>query len=98
MSKPKLNKVRFKKNDQVIVIAGKDKGKQGKVLEVDRDKGRIIIEGINFMTNYDRPTQQNPKGGISKKEGPIDISNVLPYSEKAGKGIRVKKFAAENKL
>lgn len=90
-------KIRLKKNDQVVVVAGKDKGKQGKVLEVDRDNGRIMIEGVNMLTNYDRPTQQNPKGGITKKEGFIHISNVLPYDEKLDKGIRVKTFLSKNK-
>lgn len=89
-------KIRLKKADQVQVIAGKDKGKIGKILEVLKEKNQVIVEGVNFLTNYERPTQQNQKGGLSKKEGPIHISNVLLYSPHCEKGVRIRNKKAED--
>lgn len=84
------NTIRLKKNDQVVVIAGKDKGKQGKILDINRDKGRAYVEGVNYVTHYERPTQQNPKGGLSKKEGSIAVSNLQLYCLKCDKGVRIR--------
>lgn len=67
---------RIKKNDTVKVIAGNDKGKEGRVLAVYPQKNRLIIEGVNMIKKHTRPTQENPKGGIIEKEAPIDLSNV----------------------
>ena len=76
-------KLKIKKNDTVMVIAGNDKGKIGRVLEVIPDKMRILVEGVNVRTKASRPTQQNPKGGLIHKELPIHYSNVqLIDSEK----------------
>ena len=69
--------MKFKKGDSVVIIAGKDKGKTGLIREIDKKKNRIIIEGINIRTHHVKPTQQNPEGGILKKEGPIAASNVM---------------------
>ncbi|MCF7803234.1 MAG: 50S ribosomal protein L24 [Candidatus Marinimicrobia bacterium] len=68
--------MRIKRGDQVEVIAGNDKGKQGKVLKVFPKKNRVIVEGINFIKRHTRPSQNNPQGGIVEKEAPIDVSNV----------------------
>ena len=80
-----MNKI--KKDDMVKVIAGKDKGKEGKVVSVDTKTGKIIVEGINLATKHARPSQANPQGGIVKKENPIDVSNVMLLSD--GKATRV---------
>ena len=80
-----MNKI--KKDDMVKVIAGKDKGKEGKVIAVDTKTGKIVVEGINQATKHSKPSQANPNGGIVKKENPIDVSNVMVISD--GKATRV---------
>lgn len=79
--------MKIKKGDNVIVIAGKDKDKEGKVLSVDAKNNKVVVEGINMITKHAKPSQANPQGGIIEREAPIDISNVM-YSVK-GKGVRV---------
>lgn len=66
-----------KKNDTVKVIAGKDRGKTGKILKVFPERNRIIIEGVNLVKHHTRPSQQNPQGGIIEKEAPVHASNVM---------------------
>jgi len=68
--------LKIKKGDTVVVIAGKDKGKEGKVLSVIDGK-KVIVEGLNTVTKHAKASQENPKGGIIKKEAPLDISNVM---------------------
>ncbi len=95
--KPKI-KYKIKKNDTVQVIAGKNKGKSGRVLSVDRRKGRVIIEGVNMVKKAMRPKGQNQKGGITEIEAPIHISNVMIICKKCGPtriGIR---FEGEEKI
>ena len=77
--KPKVFvKTRIKKNDEVKVIAGRDKGKTGRVISVDRWHGKVIVEGVSMIKRHTRPNpQQQIKGGIAEKESPIDISNVM---------------------
>jgi len=70
-------KSRLKRGDRVRVIAGKDKGSSGKVLFIDREKGRIIVEGINMITKHQKSNMTNRSGGIVHKEAPIHISNVM---------------------
>lgn len=67
---------RIKKGDQVVVLAGKYRGRAGRVLRVDPKKNRIVVEGVNVIKRHTRPTQRNPKGGILEKEASIHISNV----------------------
>lgn len=81
-------KFRVKKNDMVEVIAGDDKGKKGKVIEVDYNKSRVLIEGVNIISKHTRPNAQYPNGGIIKKEAPIHISNVLVVNPANGLGAR----------
>ncbi len=69
--------LKIKKDDMVKVIAGKDKGKEGKVLSVDTDKKKIVVEGCNIVTKHSKPNVANPQGGIVKKEAAMDISNVM---------------------
>ncbi len=66
---------KIKKNDTVKIIVGKDKGKEGKVIGVKN--GKVIVEGANMVTKHTKPTQANPKGGITHQEAPIDASNVM---------------------
>ena len=79
--------LKIKKGDTVRVIAGKDNGKEGKVVSIDRKNGRVLVEGINMITKHMKPSAANQNGGIVKKEAPIDISNVM-YLHK-GKPTRV---------
>ena len=78
---------KIKKGDTVQVIAGKDKGKDGKAISVDRKKNRLLVEGINMITKHAKPSMANQQGGIVHQEGPIDASNVM-YLHK-GKPTRV---------
>ncbi len=78
---------KIKKNDQVVVITGKDKGKEGKVLSVDTKNHKVLVEGVNMVSKHTKPSMQNQQGGIVEKEAPIDISNVA-YLYK-GKPVRI---------
>ena len=80
----------IKKDDQVIVLAGADKGKTGKVLKVLRDKERVIVEGIHMVSKSTKPSAANPQGGIIKQEAPIHISNVSLIDPKSGKATRIR--------
>ena len=82
-------KIHIKKNDTVIVLAGKDKGKKGKVQKVLVDDQRVIVEGINMVSKSQKPSAQNPQGGIVKQEAPIHVSNVSLIDPKSGKATRV---------
>ncbi|MCL2698822.1 MAG: 50S ribosomal protein L24 [Defluviitaleaceae bacterium] len=70
-------KIRLKKGDRVRIIAGKDKGKEGKVLFIDRVKNRVIVEGANMISKHMKPSRTNQKGGIINKEAPLNASNVM---------------------
>ncbi|MFZ5942540.1 MAG: 50S ribosomal protein L24 [Bacillota bacterium] len=85
------NKLHVKKGDNVVVIAGKDKGKKGKVLQAFPDESRVIIEGINIMKKHTRPTQKMPQGGIVEREAPVHVSNVMPFCSKCSEGVRISK-------
>ena len=84
-----MSKLHIKKNDTVIVLAGKDKGKKGKVQKVLVDEQRVIVEGINMVSKSQKPSAQNPQGGIVKQEAPIHVSNVSLIDPKSGKATRV---------
>ncbi len=83
-----MAKYRIKKNDQVRVIAGKDKGKEGRVLRVDRDAARVLVEGVNLAKKAMRKKRQEDRGGIIDIEMPIHISNVMLMT-KGGDPTRV---------
>ncbi len=68
---------KIKKGEEVIVIAGDHKGKKGKVLQVLREKNRVIVEGINLLKKHEKKTQDNPQGSIVEREFPIHYSNVM---------------------
>jgi len=77
-NKPKEpTKIRLKRGDRVRIIAGKDKGKEGKVLFIDREKNRVIVEGANMISKHMKPNRTNQKGGIVNKEAPLHASNVM---------------------
>jgi len=78
------NKLRLKKDDNVQVIAGKEKGKTGRIIRVDRIKRRVIIQGVNMVKKNKKPRGQNDKGGIVDIEAPMDISNVMILCKKCG--------------
>lgn len=82
-------KIYIKKDDKVIVTAGVAKGQQGRVISVDREKYRAIVEGLNIVTKHTKPSAANPQGGISKQEAGIHISNLLVVDPKSGKGCRI---------
>jgi large subunit ribosomal protein L24 len=83
---------RIRRDDEVIVISGKDRGKRGKVMRVDPAKQRVYVEGLNMIKRHQRPTQTasgQQAGGVIEREGPIHVSNVMPIDPKDGKPTRV---------
>ncbi len=85
-----MDRVHIKKNDQVFVLTGKDRGKTGKVLKVYPGKGRAIVEGLNFIQKHTRPNpQRNVKGGILPKEASIHLSNLMVVCKRCNKRARV---------
>lgn len=79
----------LKKNDMVQVITGNDRGAKGRILRVDRAKGRVIVEGVNVRKRRLKPSQTNPQGGIIPQEMPIHASNVMLLDPKSGEPTRV---------
>jgi large subunit ribosomal protein L24 len=78
-----------KKGDKVVVISGKDKGKQGTILSAYPKQNRVLVEGINIVKKHSKPSQINPQGGIISREAAIHVSNVMPLDPKSGKPTRV---------
>ena len=91
----KQAKLNIKKGDMVLVIAGDDKGKKGRVIEVLNVEKRALVEGINIVSRHTKPNQQNQQGGIIKKEAPVNISN-LKVIDKSGNATRVSRKIDEN--
>ena len=81
--------LKIRRDDTVMVIAGEDKGKTGRVLQVLGEKNRVIVEGVNLVKKALRKSQDNPQGGFTKKEAALHISNVLLYCPESKKGVRV---------
>jgi large subunit ribosomal protein L24 len=87
---PSPNKLRVRKGDEVVIIAGKDKGAEGKILRVDPEKGRVVVEGVNMIKRATRANpQKNIKGGVVEREAPIAVSNVLLKDPDNGKPSRI---------
>jgi large subunit ribosomal protein L24 len=83
-------RIRVRKNDLVEVITGRDKGKRGKVLMVLPEKGRVVVQGVNFIKRHTRPNpQKNIKGGIAEREAPMHVSNVMIVSPDDDKRTRI---------
>jgi len=76
VAKVKRNKIRLKQGDRVRVIAGRSKGIEGRILAVYKESNRVLVEGVNIIKKAQRPTQNNPQGGIAEIEAPIHVSNV----------------------
>lgn len=79
---------KFRKGDDVIVIAGRDKGKKGNILKVFPKEARLLVQGVNMVKRHTRPSQMNP-GGIVDKEAPIHVSNIAHMDPVGGKPVRV---------
>ncbi len=98
-------KLKIKSGDTVTVIAGDHKGSEGKVLRIDREKNKAIVEGVNIVKKHEKPSAQNPQGGIVEKEAPIHVSNLslmengeavrVGYEMKDGKKVRISKKTGE---
>lgn len=84
-----MSKLHIKKGDTVYVLAGEDRGKQGRVLSVDAAKNRAIVEGVNIVSKSTKPSAKYPQGGIVKMEAPINISNLSLIDPKSGKPTRI---------
>ena len=80
---------RVRKGDTVVVIAGKEKGKRGKVLRVLHKTNRVVVERVMMVKRHTKPSQQNPQGGIVEKEGSVHLSNVMPVDPGSDKATRV---------
>ena len=92
-------KLHIKKGDLVYVNAGNNRGQQGKVLSVDVQKQRAVVEGVNMIKKAQKPNAQNPQGGIVEQEAAIHISNLQPIDPKSGKPTRIgRKEDANGKL
>jgi len=103
-----MTKLHVKKGDNVMLIAGNNKGQSGRILIIDNEKKRAIVEGVNMISKHTKPNADNPKGGIIKQEAPVHISNLMLIDksgkptrtdrnkdEKTGKTIRISKKSGE---
>lgn len=100
-------KLKIKSGDTVRIIAGDHKGTEGKVVSVDREKNKAIVEGANMVSKHEKPSAKNPQGGIVQKEAPVHISNLalidsksgdvtrVRYEERDGKKVRISKKSNE---
>ena len=92
-------KLHIKKGDTVVVITGESKGQQGRVLEVEREKERAIVEGVNMVSKHTKPNAQSPQGGIIKKEASIHVSNLQLVDPASGDPTRIgRHLNSKNKL
>jgi large subunit ribosomal protein L24 len=87
---------RIRKDDQVMVIRGKERGKTGRVTRVLPERGAVIIEKLNMVKRHQRPSQKHRHGGIIEKEAPINISNVMPICDKCKKQVRMGRKTMED--
>lgn len=81
---------KIKKGDTVVVLSGKDKGKTGEVTQALPKEGKVVVAGVNVITRHKKPTQQNPQGGLERKEAPLFASKVAVADPKSGKPTRVR--------
>jgi large subunit ribosomal protein L24 len=83
------NKLHVKKDDNVVIITGKDKGKRGRIIAAYPRLNKVLVEGVNIVKRHSKPSQQNPQGGIIEKEAPIHVSNVMLIDPKTNKPTRI---------
>ena len=81
--------MKIKNGDKIIVITGKNRGKQGEVFKVDSDKDKVWVKGVNIVKKHQKPSQKNKQGGIVEMEAPLHISNVMYHDGKANKRSRI---------
>ena len=93
-----MNKLSIRKEDTVVVLSGKDKGKQGKVLEVMPDEGKVVVEKVNMVSRHTKPRRQGEEGGILKKEAPLYACKVQHVCPKCGKPTRPAHKKAEKEI
>jgi large subunit ribosomal protein L24 len=84
--------INIKVNDTVAVIAGKEKGKKGRVLRVFPEAERVLVEKVNFIKRHTRPSQNNRQGGIVEKEGPLHASNLMLFCKKCNRPVRTRRL------
>lgn len=89
-SYPKPMKIRIRKGDRVRVMRGNERGKEGTVLRVDREKNRLVVEGVNLRKRHRKPSMTDPEGGIITFEAPIHASNVMLLDPESGKPTRIR--------
>ena len=88
-----MNTISLRKNDVVIVVKGKDKGKTGKILKVIPEKNRAVVEKVNFVKEFIRPDRsKNIQGGIMEREAPIQVSNLMLFCSECNQGVRMRKM------
>ena len=92
-----MNTLHVKKGDTVVILSGKDAGKQGKILEVSPKEQKVIVEGLNMVTKHVKPRRQGEQGGIVKAEGAIYACKVMPVCPKCGKATRVAHASKDGK-
>ena len=85
----KHTRVKLKIDDEVIVLAGREKGKRGKIMAVNRKRNILVVQGVNLMRRFQRPSQENPQGGSLELERPLHLSNVAYYDSKSKQGRRL---------
>jgi large subunit ribosomal protein L24 len=86
-----MNKLHVRKGDKVLILAGKDKGREGNIIEAQPKKMRVIVEGVNKVKRHTKPSQKNAQGGIIVKEAPVAVSNVMLVCPACHKATRIKK-------
>ncbi|NMC36779.1 MAG: 50S ribosomal protein L24 [Bacteroidales bacterium] len=92
-------KLHIKKGDTVMVITGESKGQKGRVLTVNKEKEKAIVEGLNLVSKHTKPNAKSPQGGIIRKEAPIHVSNLMLIDPSSGKPTRIgRKLNSKNKL
>ena len=90
-------KLNIRKGDNVIVISGESKGQKGRVLEVQKEKGKAIVESVNLVSKHTKPNAKAPQGGIIRKEAPVDLSNIMLVDPTSGKPTRIGRRLNDNK-
>ncbi len=85
-----MSAAKIKKGDKVVVLSGKDKGKHGEVVLSMPKEGKVVVSGVNIATRHRKPTQQNPQGGLERREAPLHMSKVALEDPKTGKPTRVR--------
>ncbi len=81
--------VKLRIDDEVVILSGKEKDKRGRIMSIDRTRGRVVVQGVNRARRFQKPTQENPQGGQLEIEMPLHISNVAYYDAKNKKGVRL---------